>query len=79
MESWHHSCGAAHCRAGLVVTLAGESGKALEWAMGTPAAAAMIYMASDPYLEKIPDFYCDNDAALADMKRLAELEAGATP
>jgi len=73
MESWH--CGTAHCRAGWVVTLAGEGGKALEWAMGTPAAAAMIYLASDPQIERIPDFYCGNTEALADMKRLAEQEA----
>ena len=75
MESWHHECGTAHCRAGWVVTLAGEGGKALEWAMGTPAAAAMIYMASDPKLGRVPDFYCDNETALADMQRLAEAEA----
>ena len=71
MGDWH-SCGTTHCRAGWVVTLAGEGGKALEYAMGTPAAAAVIYMASDPELEKIPDFYTDNETALADMKRLAE-------
>ena len=41
----------------------------------TPAAAALIYLASDPKIEKIPNFYCGNDEALADMKRLAELEA----
>jgi hypothetical protein len=40
--------------------------------MGTPAAAAVIYMASDPKLEKVPDFYASNEAALEDMKRLAE-------
>ncbi|WP_425909887.1 hypothetical protein [Nitrobacter sp. TKz-YC02] len=43
--------------------------------MGTPAAAAMIYLASDPKIERIPNFYATNDEALADMKRLAELEA----
>ena len=74
MSSWHY-CETTHCRAGWVVTLAGEGGKALEWAMGTPAAAAMIYLKSDPSIEKIPDFYADNDDALEDMKRLAELEA----
>jgi hypothetical protein len=74
MSTWH--CGTSHCRAGWVVTLAGEGGKALEWAMGTPAAAAVIYMASDPKLEKIPDFYnYDNAAVLEDMKRLAEQSA----
>jgi hypothetical protein len=71
MSTWH--CGTTHCRAGWVVTLAGEGGKALEWAMGTPAAAALIYMASDPKLERIPDFYnYDNAAVLEDMRRLAE-------
>ena len=70
MGSWH--CGTTHCRAGWVVTLAGGGGAALEWVMGTPAAAAMIYMASDPKLERIPDFYATNDKALADMKLLAE-------
>ena len=40
--------------------------------MGTSAAAALIYLASDPKLEKIPNFYATNEDALADMKRLAE-------
>ena len=71
MEAWHHECGTAHCRAGWVVTLAGDGGKALEWMMGTAAAAALIYQASDPELERVPDFYCSNDEALADMARLA--------
>lgn len=43
--------------------------------LGTPAAAALIYMASDPKLEKVPDFHCGNEEALADMKRLADEEA----
>lgn len=73
MGSWHHECGTTHCRAGWVVTIAGEGGKALEYALGTPAAAALIYIASDPNLERIPDFYASNESALADMKRLAEV------
>ena len=78
MRSWHGEggyCGTTHCRAGWVVHLAGPGGRALEGVYGTPAAAALIYQASDPKLERIPDFYCDNDTALADMKRLADLEA----
>lgn len=55
--------------------LAGDAGRALEWAMGPAAAAAVIYMKSDPTIERIPDFHCDNATALADMKRLAEAEA----
>lgn len=62
--------------AGWVVHLAGPAGYALQWALGgTSAAAAVIYMASDPSLEKIPDFFSSNDAALADMERLADAEA----
>lgn len=74
MENWH-SCETTHCRAGWVVTLAGDAGKAMEWCLGTPAAAAIIYIASDPKLEKVPDFYANNAEAMEDMERLAELEA----
>lgn len=73
MSTWH-TCETTHCRAGWVVTLAGEAGAALEFGMGTDAAAAMIYLKSDPKLEKIPNFYADNTTALADMKCLAEAE-----
>ena len=74
MAEWH-TCDTTHCRAGWVVALAGDDGKALEGRIGTPAAATLIYLASDPTLEKFPSFYCGNDEALEDMKRLAELEA----
>ena len=74
MITWH-TCETTHCRAGWVTTLAGEGGAALERDMGTGAAAAIIYMASDPLLERIPDFYASNAEALEDMKRLAEAEA----
>lgn len=76
MSEWH-TCDTTHCRAGWVVALAGEGGRALEWAYGTPAAAALIYMASDPTLERVPDFYCGNSEALDDMRRLAEAERAA--
>ena len=78
MIFWHKGenfCGTTHCRAGWVTHLAGEDGRALELMMGTSAAAALIYMASDPNLEKIPNFYTTKEDALADMKRLAEAEA----
>ena len=77
MGSWHKHgyCGTTHCRAGWVVVLAGEEGKALEDRIGTAAAASLIYLASDPTLDKFPSFYCGDGEALADMKRLAELEA----
>ena len=70
MDQWH-SCDTTHCRAGWVVILAGEKGKELETKIGTPAAAALIYWNSDPKLKQLPDFYCGNDEALADMKKLA--------
>jgi hypothetical protein len=72
MGLWH--CGTSHCRAGWVVTLAGQEGLDLEAKIGTHAAAMAIYMASDPERwkeERLPDFYCDNETALADMKRMA--------
>lgn len=76
MGSWHKNgfCGTTHCRAGWVTHLAGEGGKVLDGAYGTASAAALIYIASDPKLERVPDFFCDNETALADMKRLAEME-----
>jgi hypothetical protein len=70
MNQWH-TCGTTHCRAGWVVTLAGDGGRVLEGVYGTAAAAALIYQASDPTLERIPDFYCSNEDAMADMARLA--------
>ena len=77
MDAWH-TCETSHCRAGWITTLAGEAGARLEAEIGTPVAALAIYAASDPtYFERdgVPDFYCGNDEALADMKRLADLEA----
>jgi uncharacterized protein YjbI with pentapeptide repeats len=75
MSMWH--CGTSHCRAGWVVTLAGKEGADLEAKIGTPAAAMAIYMASDPErwkTERLPDFYCDNATALADMARMAGVD-----
>lgn len=79
MGTWH-TCDTTHCRAGWVIALAGPGGRALEWALGTPAAATVIYLKSDPKLERVPNFYANNANALEDMKRLAEAErAAATP
>jgi hypothetical protein len=69
MSQWH--CGTTHCRAGWVVTLAGDAGKELEAATSTPFAAMQIYRASDPTWA-MSDFFASNADALADMKRLAE-------
>ena len=73
MDDWH-TCETTHCRAGWVVTLAGEEGAALEKSIGTSAAAALIYQASDPTLERIPAFYGSNKYALSDMARLAQVQ-----
>jgi uncharacterized protein YjbI with pentapeptide repeats len=72
MRTWH-SCETTHCRAGWAVTLAGQAGTALEESKGTAVAAALIYLASDPHLERIPDFHASDEDAMADMRRLAEL------
>ena len=74
MGGWH-TCETTHCRAGWVVHLAGAAGKAMEFCIGTAAAAALIYLKSDPKLEKVPDFYALNSDALEDMRLLAEKEA----
>lgn len=77
MSTWHRSgyCGTTHCRAGWAVVLAGEGGRVLEGVYGTGTAAALIYQASDPTLERVPDWIASNSDALADMRRLAEAEA----
>lgn len=72
MSEWH-TCSTTHCRAGWVTHLA-PGGTDLEIELGTDAAAALIYLASDPDLERIPSWYETNEKALQDMKRLAENE-----
>ena len=74
MSSWH-TCKTTHCRAGWVVTLAGKAGAALEDKIGTAGAAYQIYRKSDPDRAFAINFYDNNKGALAEMKRLAELEA----
>ena len=69
MKFWH--CGTTHCRAGWVVNLAGEPGREFEEQLGTDAAAALIYMASDPDLEQMPDWAASNEDALADIQEMA--------
>ena len=74
MATWH-KCETTHCRAGWVVHLAGDAGKALEKFHDTPLAASLIYYASSPNIPvAMPRFYEDNETAMADIKRCAELE-----
>ena len=70
MDAWH-TCDTTHCRAGWVVTLAGEAGRQLEKATSTLFAAMQIYKASGYPISPVR-FYDDNETALADMRRLAE-------
>jgi hypothetical protein len=75
-EGSGHTCGTAQCRAGWVLAVSGQEGLDLEGKIGTPGAAMAIYLASDPErwkTERLPNFYCDNDTALSDMKRMAGL------
>ena len=74
MSDWHPECGTKHCRAGWVVVLAGAAGEELEKKLGTSAAAALIYAASDPSLKTVPDSRCSDDEALADRLECAERE-----
>jgi hypothetical protein len=71
MDTWH-TCEKTHCRAGWVVTLAGDEGRKLEAFYNTLLAAMMIYDASAPGFKINPGrFFDTNEDALADMQRLA--------
>jgi hypothetical protein len=73
MDTWH--CGTTHCRAGWTVEKAGEAGKALEDRFNTELAAMLIYRESGSPINPCR-FYDSNDAAMTDMRTLAEAEAG---
>jgi len=67
-----HTCEKTHCRAGWAITLAGQAGRELEAYFNSELAAMLIYRESG-YPINPARFYDDNDTALADMKRLAEI------
>lgn len=70
MGDWH-TCNTTHCRAGIVVHLAGEAGYALERYHNTALAAQLIYRESGSPIN--PCRFYDSDAdAMADMKKRAE-------
>ena len=73
MADWH-TCETTHCRAGWVTHLAGEEGKELEEFFGTALAASKIYRASSEHKVPLWRFFENAEDAMADMKRLAELE-----
>jgi hypothetical protein len=71
-----HTCEKTHCRGGWVIAIAGATGYALQNFYNWELAAMLIYDASDPTFKIDPArFYDDNETALVDMKRLAEIEA----
>ena len=77
MSSWHSECGTTHCRAGWVVTLAGEAGKELERKTDTAFAAMCIYNKSSSIKVALWQFYVNNNLAMDDIKRCAEEEKAA--
>jgi hypothetical protein len=77
MGRWHGedkapACKTTHCRAGWAIHLAGEFGRAMEWALGAPVAGALLYARAYPDLP-IPNFYATNEDAIADIKSRAAL------
>ncbi len=76
MSAWH-TCETTHCRAGWVVTLAGEAGNNLEKFYNTELAAMLIYRESG-YKINPARFMDGNDEAMEDMRKLAEEEAAKT-
>jgi hypothetical protein len=74
MDAWH-TCETTHCRGGWVVTLAGAAGKKLEDQTSTLFAAMQIYRASSPLRISPTRFFEPNAVAMADMKKMAALEA----
>jgi hypothetical protein len=77
MSAWH-TCETTHCRAGWVVTLAGEQGKKLEEQTSTLFAAMQIYKASSPIDVPPTRFFGSNEDALKDMERCAQKETKIT-
>jgi hypothetical protein len=78
MRTWH-TCDTTHCRAGWVVTLAGDKGRELEEETSTCFAAMQIYKASSPIRVSPARFYETNTAAMNDIKRCAEEESALQP
>ena len=69
MAEWH-TCATTHCRGGWAITLAGVAGAALEDKIGSAGAGVLIYAVSRPGVP-IPDFYCSDAAAMADLRACA--------
>ena len=70
MRDWH-TCETTHCRAGWVVTLAGEAGRELESRTSTEFAAMQIYKVSSTIPVSPVRFYDADEAAKRDIERCA--------
>lgn len=77
MSDWH-KCETTHCRAGWIVTLAGEKGVALEKQTSTLFAAMQIYKASSPIRVSPLRFFETDKVAMADIEACAAKEKEAT-
>lgn len=76
ISSWYSSQAIARHYVGLVVAAAGDAGKSLAWCCGSDRACSLIYLASDPKIGKVPDFYADYSTAFTDLQRRAKEESG---
>ena len=73
MSAWH-TCDTTHCRAGWIVTLAGQEGKELEKETSTLFAAMCIYNKSSDIKVHVHRFYDVDKEAMYDIKKCAEME-----
>lgn len=73
MSDWH-KCETTHCRAGWIVTLAGEGGKTLEKQTSTLFAAMQIYKEYSPIKVSPVRFFETNEVAMKDIERCAAEE-----
>ncbi len=72
MDKWH-TCRTTHCMAGWAVVIAGESGTKLEEKVGPHVAGLLIFRASSKL--GIPNFFAEDDKAMADLRARAAKEA----
>ena len=72
MADWYITSGTTHTWARWAVVLAGDAGRELEKRFGTNAAASLIYAKSSPLGSRVPDWFADNETALADIRKRAQ-------
>lgn len=75
MSNWH-SCNTTHCRGGWAIHLAGNAGYELEFYTNSIGfAASLIYRVSSPIPVPMYQFHVDEEIAIKDIQRCADLEA----